>query len=59
MFNLREREKERERERERLQNYKKFEVFKGAFVSIVNRIRKIFYTMGRVWVGRKIQSNGK
>ena len=57
MFNLRERE--RERERERLQNYKKFEVFKDAFVSAVNGIRKIFYTTGRVWVGQKIQSNGK
>ena len=32
---------------------------KGAFVWAVNRIRKIFYTMGRVWVGWKIQSNRK
>ena len=29
------------------------------FVSAVNGIRKIFYTTGRVWVGQKIQSNGK
>ena len=32
---------------------------KGVFVWAVNRIRKIFYTMGRGWVGWKIQSNRK
>ena len=29
------------------------------FVSVVKGIRKIFYTIGSVWIGQKIQSNGK
>ena len=29
------------------------------FVSAIKGIWKIFYTTGRVWVGQKIQSNGK
>ena len=29
------------------------------FVSAVKGIQKIFYIIGHVWVGRKIQSNGK
>ena len=46
------RERERERERERI-------VTKAVFVLGVKRIWKMFYTMMSVWVGRKIQSNGK
>ena len=31
--------------------------FKGAFVSVVKEIRKIFYTLEGVWIRMKIQSN--